>query len=101
MAIAALERRAQVYQLSFTQVQMMLDSGRLGQALSQLERMVAGDPDRAEAHYDLAVLYCSAGRLADAQREIRRARELDPASEAIADAQAAITDALTVHGRRE
>src|SRR5207253_7869805 len=69
MAIAALDRRAHLYQLSFAQVQMLLDSGRLGEALSHLERMVADDPDRAEGHNDLAVLYHSAGRLGDADRE--------------------------------
>ena len=94
MAIAALDRRAHLYQLSFAQVQMLLDSGRLGEALSQLERMVGDDPERAEGHNDLAVLYHSAGRLTDAEREIRRASELDPANQAIADNRTAIGAAL-------
>jgi tetratricopeptide (TPR) repeat protein len=94
MTIAALESHAQRYQLSFAQVQMLLDCGRLGEALSQLERMIAADPGRAERHNDLAVLYHSAGRLADAEREIRRASELDPQNQEIADNRAAIARAL-------
>lgn len=94
MPILNLDTRARLYQLSFGQIQVLIDSGRLGEALSELERMVAADPDRAEGHNDLAVLYHSVGRLTDAEREIRRALELDPQNTEAQDNRAAIANAI-------
>jgi len=97
MSAATLESRAQRYRLSFTQVQVLLRCGCLGEALSQLERMIDEDPERAEPHNDLALLYHSAGRLADAERELRRAAELDPENPAIAENRAAIGGGTRLH----
>jgi Flp pilus assembly protein TadD len=86
--------RARPYPLSFAQVQLLLDTGRAGQALAALERAVAAHPDRPDGHSDLAVLYCSLGRLDDAARACRRAVELDPASRHARETRAAIARAI-------
>jgi Flp pilus assembly protein TadD len=94
MPIVNLDSPAHLYQLSFAQIQVLIDSGRIGEALSALERMVIADPEGAEGHNDLAVLYHSVGRLADADREIERALELEPANAQARENRIAISGAL-------
>jgi Flp pilus assembly protein TadD len=72
------EERTRAYKQSFVPIQRLLDTGRFPEALADLERIAATSSDCAEAHNDLAVLYHAAGRLTEADRESRRALELDP-----------------------
>jgi Flp pilus assembly protein TadD len=94
MPIATPEERTRAYKLKFVPVQRMLDAGQFPDALTELERVVADSPDCAEAHNDLAVLYHAAGRLPEADRESRRALEIDPFHADIRENRAAIAAAL-------
>jgi tetratricopeptide (TPR) repeat protein len=47
-------------------------------AAKELERAIELDPDFAEAHGDLGVMYASLGRYPEAEAELRRAIELIP-----------------------
>ncbi len=88
------EERTRAYKASFVPVQRLLDSGRFPDAVAELERLTAANTECAEAHNDLAVLYHAAGRLVDADRESRRALELDPFHADIRDNRNAIATAL-------
>ena len=88
------EERTRAYKQSFVPVQRLLDAGRFPDAVAELERLTAANTECAEAHNDLAVLYHAAGRLVDADRESRRALELDPFHTDIRDNRNAIATAL-------
>ena len=88
------EERTRAYKQSFVPVQRLLDAGRFPDAVAELERLTAANTECAEAHNDLAVLYDAAGRLVDADRESRRALELDPFHTDIRDNRNAIATAL-------
>jgi Flp pilus assembly protein TadD len=92
--MAMTEERTRAYKASFVPVQRLLDAGRFPDAVAELERLTAANTECAEAHNDLAVLYHAAGRLVDADRESRRALELDPFHADIRDNRNAITTAL-------
>ena len=95
------EERTRAYKQSFVPIQRLLDAERFPEALADLERIAAGIcSDCAEAHNDLAVLYHAAGRLTDADRESRRALELDPFHADIRDNHNAIVSALASAGVR-
>jgi Flp pilus assembly protein TadD len=49
-----------------------------GEAIQELQRAIAIDPDFAEAHGDLGVLYACLNRFPQAEAELRRAIELVP-----------------------
>ena len=98
MPIVTPEERTRAYKLKFVPVQRMLDAGKFPDALSELERVVADSPDCAEAHNDLAVLYHAAGRLPEADRESRRALEIDPFHADIRENRVAIAAALGAGG---
>jgi predicted Zn-dependent protease len=51
--------------------------GRYADAVAPLEKYVAGVPDDAAGHYQLAMAYARTGRRVDAERELARQRELD------------------------
>ena len=70
--------RAMIYKARFGVVDILLKGGHQEQALARMEELLARDPDYADAHNDLAVLYYQAGRYADAHRIICRAAELNP-----------------------
>jgi tetratricopeptide (TPR) repeat protein len=70
--------RAMIYKARFGVVDILLKGGHQEQALQRMEELLARDPEYADAHNDLAVLYYQAGRYADAHRSICRAAELDP-----------------------
>jgi tetratricopeptide (TPR) repeat protein len=70
--------RAMIYKARFGVVDILLKGGHQEQALQRMEELLARDPDYADAHNDLAVLYYQAGRYGDAHRSIRRAAELNP-----------------------
>jgi tetratricopeptide (TPR) repeat protein len=53
-------------------------SGKFSDALRELEKAVALDPDFAEAHENLGALYLKLERPAEAEPHIRRAIELNP-----------------------
>lgn len=55
-------------------------AGRLGEALSLLERAVEQAPELAAAHTNLGVALLASGRLGEAETWLRHALELDPAS---------------------
>jgi Flp pilus assembly protein TadD len=55
-------------------------SGKFSDALRELEKAVALDPDFAEAHENLGALYVKLGRPAEGEPHIRRAIELNPSS---------------------
>ncbi|HET6149958.1 MAG TPA: tetratricopeptide repeat protein [Polyangia bacterium] len=88
------EERTRAYKQSFLPIQRLLDAGRFVEAVADLERIAAASSECAEAHNDLAVLYHAAGRLTDADRESRRALELDPFQPDIRDNHNAIVAAL-------
>jgi Flp pilus assembly protein TadD len=92
--MAITEERTRAYKQSFVPVQRLLDAGRFPDAVAELERLAASNTECAEAHNDLAVLYHAAGRLGDADRESRRALELDPFHSDIRDNRNAIASAL-------
>jgi len=92
--MAMTEERTRAYKQSFVPVQRLLDAGRFPDAVAELERLTAANTECAEAHNDLAVLYHAAGRLVDADRESRRALELDPFHTDIRDNRNAIATAL-------
>jgi Flp pilus assembly protein TadD len=92
------EERTRAYKQSFVPIQRLLDAGRFPEALADLERIAVGANPCAEAHNDLAVLYHAAGRFADADRESRRALELDPFHPDIRDNHNAIVAALAAAG---
>ena len=92
--MAMTEERTRAYKASFVPVQRLLDAGRFPDAVAELERLTAANTECAEAHNDLAVLYHAAGRLVDADRESRRALELDPFHTDIRDNRNAIATAL-------
>lgn len=92
--MAMTEERTRAYKASFVPVQRLLDSGRFPDAVAELERLTAANTECAEAHNDLAVLYHAAGRLGDADRESRRALELDPFHTDIRDNRNAIATAI-------
>ena len=92
--MAMTDERTRAYKQSFVPVQRLLDAGRFPDAVAELERLTAANTDCAEAHNDLAVLYHAAGRLVDADRESRRALELDPFHSDIRDNRNAIATAL-------
>ena len=92
--MAMTEERTRAYKASFVPVQRFLDAGQFPDAVAELERLTASHTDCAEAHNDLAVLYHAAGRLVDADRESRRALELDPFHTDIRDNRNAIATAL-------
>ena len=92
--MAMTEERTRAYKASFVPVQRLLDAGRFPDAVAELERLTAANTECAEAHNDLAVLYHAAGRLVDADRESRRALELDPFHADIRDNRNAIATAL-------
>ncbi len=92
--MAMIEERTRAYKASFVPVQRLLDAGRFPDAVAELERLTSSNTECAEAHNDLAVLYHAAGRLVDADRESRRALELDPFHADIRDNRNAITTAL-------
>ena len=94
MPMATPDERIRAYKQSFIPVQKLLDGGRFPDALAELERVTAANPDCAQAHNDLAVLYHAAGRLSDADRESRRAVELDPFHVDIRENRDAIVAAL-------
>src|SRR3954465_439062 len=93
-AMSITEERTRAYKQSFVPVQRLLDAGRFPDAVAELERLTAANTECAEAHNDLAVLYHAAGRLVDADRESRRALELDPFHTDIRDNRNAIAPAL-------
>ncbi len=94
MPMATNEERTRAYKQSFVPVQRLLDAGRFPDAVAELERLTAANTECAEAHNDLAVLYHAAGRLPDADRESRRALELDPFHADIRDNRNAIATAV-------
>jgi len=55
-------------------------SGKFSDALRELEKAVALDPDFAEAHENLGALYLKLGRPAESEPHLRRAIELNPSS---------------------
>jgi Flp pilus assembly protein TadD len=83
------EERTRAYKQSFVPIQRLL---------GDLERIAAASSDCAEAHNDLAVLYHAAGRLSEADRESRRALELDPFHADIRDNHNAIVAARAAAG---
>ena len=92
--MAMTEERTRAYKQSFVPVQRLLDAGRFPDAVVELERLTAANTECAEAHNDLAVLYHAAGRLVDADRESRRALELDPFHTDIRENRNAIATAI-------
>jgi Flp pilus assembly protein TadD len=94
------DERTRAYKLSFVPVQQHLDGGRVAEALGALERVAASGMECAEVHNDLAVLYHAVGRLTDADRESRRALELDPFHADIRENHNAIVAALASAGSR-
>ena len=94
MPMATTDERIRAYKQSFVPVQRLLDAGRFPDALAELERIMAANAECAEAHNDLAVLYHAAGRLSDADRESRRAIELDPLHADIRENRNAIAAAV-------
>jgi Flp pilus assembly protein TadD/SAM-dependent methyltransferase len=92
------EERTRAYKQSFVSVQRQLDAGHFADAVSSLERIASAGPDCPEMHNDLAVLYHAAGRLIDADRESRRALEMDPFHPDIRENHNAIVAALTATG---
>jgi Flp pilus assembly protein TadD len=96
MPMATPDERTRAYKLNFVPVQKLLDAGRFPDAVAELERVTAADPECAHAHNDLAVLYHATGRMVDADRESRRALEIDPFHPDIRDNRDAIVGALTV-----
>lgn len=54
------------------------DEGKIEDAVSELERLVADEPDFALAHLGLAVFYGRLERFDDSVREASRACELSP-----------------------
>lgn len=64
----------------------LMQLGRHQQALVDAKQMVLLLPDLAKAHFRLGSALSSCGQPADAARALRSAVELDPASEAIAEA---------------
>ncbi len=94
MPMATTDERIRAYKQSFVPVQRLLDAGRFPDALAELERIMAANAECAEAHNDLAVLYHAAGRLSDADRESRRAVELDPFHADIRENRNAIATAV-------
>lgn len=55
-----------------------LDAGRIYDGLSQLKRMIQGDPDCAEAYFYLGTIYVGMGQYTIAIQYARKAIELDP-----------------------
>ncbi|HQP30870.1 MAG TPA: tetratricopeptide repeat protein, partial [Deltaproteobacteria bacterium] len=56
----------------------LLQQGRIAEALTTMERVLAGDPQNAEAHNDLGAIYHAAGDTAKAQHHFEQALTIDP-----------------------
>jgi lipoprotein NlpI len=77
---AALEAQSQ-YAPALTNLgNLLLESGRLQDAIDHYERAIAGDPDYAIAHLNLGVAYKRAGRIAEGVRALRQAQRLEDRS---------------------
>lgn len=58
---------------------LLLEDGKLDEAIEQLRAAIRADDEYALAHRNLGVAYRRAGRLGDAVRELRRAQRLEGA----------------------
>ena len=79
-------------------VSLLIEAGRLSEAVDRMRAIVDADPALAVAHNDLAAVCYQAGQIEDARAAIARAAELCPAdgelAQTIRDNFAAIDDAL-------
>jgi tetratricopeptide (TPR) repeat protein len=68
---------------------LLVDRQRPAEALPAYERAIAADPELADAHYNLALLYEHAGRKQEAVRHFAIYRKLGVSarSDAVADRQ--------------
>jgi Flp pilus assembly protein TadD len=57
----------------------LVRQGRLAPAAATFERLIATDPDNADAHSNLGAIYLTEGANALAEREFRAALEINPA----------------------
>ncbi|MFT5488740.1 MAG: Flp pilus assembly protein TadD [Paracoccaceae bacterium] len=83
---AALESFQRMWRLKVTHRELGLEGGwaaiaqgRTALAVSLLEPYVKANPDNAKAHEFLGRAYIGDGRLDDAERQLKRAVEIDPA----------------------
>ena len=57
---------------------ILVDEGKLDEAIPLYERALRASPKLAELHYNLGVTYRDVGRLEEAIRQLRAANELNP-----------------------
>ena len=74
----AIENDPDNLDLKLIQTRAMLFAGKLDEALETVEKVVAAEPDSAEAHYLLGGVYMGRKQLDPAEKELRRALSLDP-----------------------
>jgi tetratricopeptide (TPR) repeat protein len=80
---AALEAQSQ-YAPALTNLgNLLLESGRLQDAIDHYERAIASDDEYAVAYLNLGVAYKRAGRIAEGVRALRQAQRLEQRSRAI------------------
>ncbi len=70
----------------------------LRKAIESFERVAELDPDKAENHVELGILYRSAGRLSGAERSLRKALELDQGQ---ADTEVTLANLLLQAGKHQ
>jgi lipoprotein NlpI len=63
---------------------LLLEAGRVEEAISHYERAVESDPDYAVAYLNLGVAYKRAGRVAEGVRALRNAQRLEDRQRATA-----------------
>jgi tetratricopeptide (TPR) repeat protein len=79
---AALEAQAH-YAPALTNLgNLLLESGRVNEAIAHYERAIASDCEYAVAYLNLGVAYKRAGRIAEGVRALRRAQQLEERSRA-------------------
>ncbi len=60
-------------------IETAVNAGHLSQAESMLREVIQEKPQSAKAHYELGQVLARETRYADAQQELKKAKELDPA----------------------
>jgi len=90
MVTRALELDSSLSEAHTSRASMLTDRGNWTEAEAEFRKAIALEPGNALAHHWYAILLVTLDRRDDALREIRRAKELDPLSQALQGAKGTI-----------